>query len=412
MSDETSPFADRASPFRPVVVIGLILAAVFSMSAMAVLSAWAPPGGGDDGREHALSKSGVGYAGLARLLRETGRPVVLSRGETGRDAAKRNLLIMTLSEDHSEREWKALRRYRGAKLVVLPKWRTVADPRHPGWVRRVGLLSEQQALASLPGDLRSQLCLTTGAGAGRPRLTATIGNRSIGTAGAVDRLRTVTGEAWSPLVEDDAGRAVLIANETNDLYVLADADLLNTQGLNDRAKARAALAVVDEAAVGTDGAIFDLTLHGFSRPRSVLRLLLEPPMLGFTLCLFFAALLVGWQAMVRFEPHGRQGRAVAPGKRALADNTAALARLARREHGMAAPYAELMRQRAAKAVAAPANLGAEALTALLNRLAARRGGETYETLKARADAARSPADLMAVARALNDWKAEMTRGRG
>ena len=53
------------SPFRPVVIIALILAAVFALSAMAALDAFSPElSSGNDGREHALSKSAVGYAGV------------------------------------------------------------------------------------------------------------------------------------------------------------------------------------------------------------------------------------------------------------------------------------------------------------------------------------------------------------
>lgn len=397
--------------FNPVVVVALIVAAVFAMSAMAVLSAWAPQlSNGDDGRAHALSKSGVGYAGLVRLLRTTGRSVVLSRG-AARSADQGALLILTPPEGRDDKALSALRRRQGPILIVLPKWRTAPHASHRGWVREAGLMAADESLSVLPADLRRGLTLSTAEGATRPRL-AIEGQRPFGAGGVTRNLRTLSGGQWKPLVVDERGRAVMLTDKDYEVFLLADADLLNTRGLDDPAKARAALALVDEAAVGTEGLLFDLTLNGFSRPRSVLRLMLEPPLLGLTLCLFAAALLIGWQAMIRFAPHRHGERAVAPGKRALADNTAALARLARREHRMAPPYADLVRAAAAKAVAAPPGLTLEALTALLDRLAARGGGGgTFETLKARAEAARSPADLMAVARALNEWKAEMTRGR-
>jgi hypothetical protein len=408
MTDPKRP----SSGFNPVVVVALIVAAVFAMAGMAVLTAWAPQlSNGDDGRSHALSRSGVGYAGVVRLLRSSGRTVVLSRGGA-RGGGPDALLILTPPEGRDEKALNALRRRRGPILIVLPKWRTAPHATHKGWVREAGLMSPAEALSVLPSDLRRGLTLSTAQGARRPRLTAD-GQRSLGVGGLTRGLRTLSGAPWKPLVVDERGQAVLLADKDYGVFLLADPDLLNTRGLDDPAKARAALALIEETAVGTDGILFDLTLNGFSRPRSVLRLLLEPPLLGFTLCLFAAVLLIGWQAMVRFAPHGHGERAVAPGKRALADNTAALARLARREHRMAPPYADLIRTAAARAVAAPPGLTLDALTALLNRLAARGGdgGETFETLKARAEAARSPADLMAVARALNEWKAEMTRGR-
>jgi hypothetical protein len=204
----------------------------------------------------------------------------------------------------------------------------------------------------------------------------------------------------------------LLAHEDSGLYVLSDADLLNTDGMNDPAKARAALALLEALGPADQAVAFDLSLHGFTRPRNVMRLFLEPPLLGFTLCLMFAAALVGWQAMIRFQPHRHSRRAVALGKKALADNTAALVRLARREHRMAAPYAELVRAQAARAVAAPPNLSREALTALLDRLARRQGtDQSFTDLSVQAERAKNPGDLMSLARSLTRWKLEMTRGR-
>src|SRR5690606_37048766 len=179
------------------------------------------------------------------------------------------------------------------------------------------------------------------------------------------------------------------------------------------AKARAALALTQAVAAPGQAITFDLTLNGFGKPRSILRLLLQPPLLGFTLCLLMAATLVGWQAMNRFAPHVQAARAVALGKHALADNTSALVRLARRERSMAAPYAELVRQQAGRAVAAPSNLSREALTAMLDRLAQRQGAEaSFEALSAEARQARNAGDLMVVVRKLLKWKSELTRGRG
>jgi hypothetical protein len=238
------------------------------------------------------------------------------------------------------------------------------------------------------------------------------GGRLIATGAPVQGLRTLSGPGWTPVVLDGAGRAIVLTHDDTGLYVLADPDLLNTRGMDQPAKARAALALLETLGPPDQAIAFDLSLHGFSRPRSVLRLLLEPPLLGFTLCLLFAAALVGWQAMVRFRPHRHARRAVALGKKALADNTAALVRLARREHGMARPYADLVRAQAARAVAAPSSLSQDETTALLDRLARRQGSATtFADLSAQADRARNAGDLMSVARSLMRWKLEMTRGR-
>ena len=100
------------------------------------------------------------------------------------------------------------------------------------------------------------------------------------------------------------------------------------------------------------------------------------------------------------------------GKRALADNTAGLVRMARREHRMAMPYAEMTRADAARAVGAPRGLEGAELDEVLNRLGATRGAShRISDLIERARAARTKGDLMQVARDLYRWKQEMMRER-
>ena len=399
-----------ARGFRPGVVLALILAAVFSLSAIGVLGAYAPElDKGDDGGDHALSRSAVGYGGLVRLLREMDRPVLLSRGALGGSTGD-GLLILTPPLGREEEALDRLLYGPSQVLVVLPKWNAEGDPARRGWVRQLDELETANSLSVLPHHLRETLSLARREGPSDIRLQGAEGRR-IAEGGRIEGLRTLSGEGWTPVVLNARGEALVALHEDSGVHVLSDPDLLNTRGMDDPDKARAAVALLDEIRGAEAGVMFDLSLHGFTRPRSVLRLMLEPPLLGFTLCLAFAVGLVGWQAAIRFAPHAHARRAVALGKKALADNTAALVRLARREHRMAGPYARLVRAQAARAVAAPSRLSEDELTALLDRLAARKGATTpYAAMAAEADKARSAGDLMAVARALNRWKLEMTRG--
>lgn len=407
-----APVETAGRTFRPGVVLALILAAVFSLSAIGVLGAYAPDlDQGDNGGEHALSRSAVGYAGLVKLLRGLDQPVLLSRGPTAVGGAE-SLFIVTPAPERDKEPLERLIVNPNATLVVLPKWNAAPDPARRGWVRRGGMMPPSSSLMALPADLASELSLHVASQAETVSLKNTPGT-PIGRPVRIEYLRTLSGPGWIPVVTDARGGAVVVQHEATGLYVLSEPDLLNTRDMDDPAKAHTAVALLDALHAAGGGVVFDLSLHGFARPRSVMRLLLEPPLIGFTLCLAFAVALVGWQAMVRFVPHLDARRAVALGKKALADNTAALVRLARREKRMATPYAELVRAQAAKAVAAPPTLSDEALTALLDRLAKRDGAElTYAALSAEAGKAKNASDLMAVARALNRWKSEMTRGRG
>jgi hypothetical protein len=155
--------------------------------------------------------------------------------------------------------------------------------------------------------------------------------------------------------------------------------------------------------------IFDVTLNGLGQQRTALRLLFDPPFLAVTLCLAAAGGLAGFQAFCRFGPVRREKRALAMGKEALADNTAALVRLAGREIAMGAPYAALTRDLAAKAVGAPRDLAPDALTAFLDRLGARRGtADTLGALTLLAGVAPDRGRLAAVAMKLYHWRTEMT----
>jgi hypothetical protein len=195
--------------------------------------------------------------------------------------------------------------------------------------------------------------------------------------------------------------------------VLSDPDLLDNHGLESLPTLATALAIVHALKEGDGPVIFDVRLNGLGRDRGALRLLLDPPFLGVTLCLLVAAALAGFQALCRFGPVETGGRVLPLGKSALVDNTAALVRLAGREHRMGGRYAELTADLAARAVGAPRALGAEALTAFLDRLgAARRQPQSFSELGIEARMARTPEALVDVARRLRRWRLAISRGDG
>jgi len=418
MGDGMTMAADTAAPtpasgrFSIRTVLVLILVGVFSLSALAVLSAYAPDlRNGDDGEAHALSRSAVGYAGTVQFLRNAGEQVVLSRGPLHGDAEE-GLLILTPNPGHDAEALKAVR-HSGTTLVVLPKWGVAPLPANPAWVRAAGMYHPSMVAAPLaekgkPGGVVRR----RGGDPAAPVLTRPNGYPVGSGLAPVLGLQTLSGDDWIPVVVDQSGGAVLAMNRKSGVYVLSDPDLLNTHGLSDPDNAVAAMRMIKTIWPNRGPVIFDLTLPGFSRPRSLLRLILEPPLLGATLALLAAAALVGYQAMVRFGPSHRQGRAIALGKRALADNSAGLIRLAGREHHMAGPYALLVRAAVARAVGAPRNLSGEELDAFLDRLGKTVGaGSAYTALAAEARAARTAGDLLRVARNLYRWRLEMTRGR-
>lgn len=396
--------------FSPVTMIVVLLVGVVALAGLGVLSAYAPElRSGNDGGGHALSRSSTGFGGLPSLLRGVGVPVVLNRGALT-EASDESLLILTPSAQTKPEQIDDIEHY-GATLVVLPKWTSVPDADRPGWVRTLGVQPPSLALAALPDDLRKDLKLMERKGQATVALRGPNGVL-FGKPVQVENLRTLGGPDWIPMVVDDQGRAVLAMHRELRTYVLADPDLVSTAALKTLNGATTAVGLIDLVRADDAPVVFDLTLHGFQRTRNMLRLMLEPPLVGMTLVLVALAAFAGFQAAVRFGPAREKGRVIAMGKRGLADNTAGLVRLARREHRMAAPYALLVRAAVARAIGAPRNLDEVALDAFLDRVG-RTGGatESYTALAEQARAAKSPADLMRVAGALHRWNQELTRAR-
>lgn len=396
--------------FSPVAMIIAILVGAVCFAGLGLLSAYAPElKSGNNGGEHALSRAATGYGALPNLLRNLDVPVVMNRGVLTEEAID-SLLVLTPSPDTRPEDIEDVR-HDGAVLIVLPKWQAIPDAKHPGWVQTVGTLPPAATLATLPDTLRKNSELLTRNGSATVVLRRPDGT-PFGAPVKVEGLRTLSGPQWIPVVVDDQDHPVLVMHSELRTYVLADPDLINTQGLKTLAGAKTGVALIDIARAQTSPVIFDLTLHGLQRSRNLLRLMLEPPLLGMTLVLAALAVFVGFQAIIRFGPAREMDRIIALGKRGLADNTAGLVRLARREHHMAAPYALLIRAAAARAIGAPRHLSDASLDAFLDRVGRTNGAaDTYSSMAEQARNARTAGDLMQVARALYRWNQELTRGR-
>jgi hypothetical protein len=231
--------------------------------------------------------------------------------------------------------------------------------------------------------------------------------------GPVDRLQTLLPKGWRSILIDRSGATVLARDPARPVFLLTDPDLLNTQGLRNLDTLESALTLLRILRAGDGPIIFDVRLNGLGRERSVMRLLFEPPFLAVTLCLAAAAGLAGFQAACRFGPIQRAPRAIALGKRALVDNSAALIRMAGREPHMGGRYALLVRDLAARAVGAPRDLSGAALVAFLDRLGEQRGAiGRLSDLSDQARLASNRDKLTAAARELFIWRLEMTRERG
>lgn len=412
-----SPARRPAGAFSSLAVLWMVVVGGLSALLFLVLTAYAPQLRNEaNGGEHALSKSAVGYAGLVALMRDEGVPVLISRNpHPGREERAR-LLVLTPG---LQTDPKAITALAGsdAELIVLPKWITAPDQAHPGWV--TGLdpapseFIDRQLLHAFDGGDH----IERRSGKSRPDLRTTPAYLQPGASipsGEIDRLQTIAGpdQGWLSVVESEPGHAILIKKADQPLFILSDPDLLNNQGLAQLANARAASLLINVLRGGNQPVGFDLTLAGFTRAHSLLALAFEPPFLAATLCAIAAAGLMGLHAVARFGAPLRPTPTFTLGKQALADNSAALIRLVRREHRMGAGYAALTRALAAKAVGAPRDLDDDQMDLLLDRLGGlKQTSAAFSDLEREAREARDVAGLMSAARKLHQWRLEMTHER-
>jgi hypothetical protein len=395
-------------PFDPRLIAGLVAAGILAFIGFVVLSAYAGDfRSGRDGRAHALSVSATGFKGVVDLINLSGGDALVARDDTLFDSEE--LLVVTVNEGTEKGALAELldRREAKATLLVLPKWTVQAHPFRRSWVNKLGPGAGFSLKGALPDWLDLDLNLVEGARAplvGRDFLEGT------SVPAPAEVLQTVTGERLEPLLTGPRGAPVLVrVEEQGPLYILSDPDLLNNQGLRDRERARAALGLLEQLnSTDAESVMFDLTLSGFGEQQSLLRLAFEPPFLALTVAILIAGLLAGLHGVATFGPRAHEERAIALGKAALVDNSAGLVRLARREHRVGSHYADVLRDAAAHDAGAPATLNGPDLEAYLDRIG-KAGAPRFSELASAVRAAGDPETLLGAARALFQWKKDMTR---
>lgn len=396
------PQESQGSAFTRATMLVIVGIGTLAFLAMLVLGAYAPDlRSGRNGGSHALSNSVTGFSGVVRLAQATGRNPMIVRAAN--ELESEDLAVVT--PDDGWTDLSEILQWRGARvtLLVLPKWETVGDPRRSGWVRVSGL----RPVADPEAILAPALTLSV------TRIKSSGGWLATVHPAAPPELRfqapeitqVLSGDKIEPIITDSKGRIVLGKLPDRPLYLLAEPDLLNNHGISDAGQAKAALELLDFLnSTDATGIMFDVTANGLGRSRSPLKLMFDPPFLAVTLTIFTAMLLAALQALVRFGAARRPERAIAFGKAALLDNSAALIRKAGREPRLARRYVDVIRERAAAMFSLPATLSNEALDA---RLDAINSGRSFTKLAAAAGQSRTREDLLGTAQSLHNWLEEV-----
>ncbi|RWI12411.1 DUF4350 domain-containing protein [Mesorhizobium sp.] len=382
-------------PFSRRTLFWGIFASLLAAAGFFLLSTYAPdfrqPG---NGGATPLSKSGVGYAGLAEWLRLTGETPAMARTED--DLGTDRLLIVTISPESDPAALDHILELRQDQdtLFVLPKWQTLPLEEHEGWNMKFGRLPDPVVNQWLGRIYNAKI------GVGQSTVQQLdIEGRLVA---APDELQWVADER--PIIAAGNDKAVLTELDDKPFYVLTDPDLINNAALGDSAKAAAALDLIALLQPEKGPVMFDLTLHGAGRKYDLAKLLVEPPFLALTLTILAAAALAFLHGLGRFGPPRAELRAIAFGKRALVDTTAMLLRRAGRLEELGGRYAALMRVRAGALLGAPQGLQGEALDRWLDS----RDKDEVSGFTARAQAAGEAKNLTQMheaAERLHDWTA-------
>lgn len=400
------------SVFSPRLLLALVAAAAGAFALSIYLLAF---GGGtvrDAVGPSSFSRSAIGYAGYAELLRRLGLDVIKGRGEPGNAAGSDDLLVLAEPPPSAEAEERRMVLRAGRALVILPKWHGIADDKRPGWIGAAVLKGSGAAdwVVSLTGAKGRTVRVAAPSAWPLNRLGIT---PEIGA-----QVQLLADSDLAPLVAAPEGLLVG-EREVNGrkVRVLADPDILSNHGILREANARFAVALIRDLHDPDGRVIFDETVHGYRAPGlNPLRLPFEFPFSLVTGLGAAALALTLWTAMVRFGPARTLPPPLPAGKRALIRNAARLIGLAGRGEPVVASYVEATLREAGRRLRAPQRLDEVGLVAWLDRAGRARGVEIdLPALVERAGALRrgAPADAPALVRLAGDayrWKRRILDG--
>lgn len=427
-----NPFARGAVLLMFAIGFAAFVALLYALGAGGALKS------GNNGQAHGASSSLVGYSALAGLLEKTGTEIRFARNPAA--LQQQDLLIVTPQLGSDPEELQALvqqRAFVGPTIIILPKWQvTPLQGLEQGWVELdspfialqapqvlARLVTAKTRIEGVDSRLASMLFLQPDTAAQKNAMLKQALKSRVTISG--DKLKTVladeaTGAArvaliddggWYPSLDpdapDEAPQAPGIQQGRYPVVIVADADLMNNLGLANRNTAEQALKIVDSAwSGGGEGVVFDLTQNGLGASENLLSVAFRPPFVGAVASLALAAIAFAWMAFFRFGPPLSEERPFGFGKTALVRGSAGLVRRLGREHLIGPAYADLLRDRAARALGLSPTLPVDEVDARLALVPADESGRSYETLLNDMRSARDRPAIAAAARALHGWKKE------
>lgn len=268
---------------------------------------------------NSYSRSAIGHMGFVELLRRQGFTVIVSKHESA--AKARDGALLVLAEPLSRRVASGGGLPLADRtLLILPKWRSLADPEKLGWVKQVAPMSaetvEKTLQAVLPDAtlVRPEKEIEWGKVSlralhrlrpNRPDNDLLWNRMRARAAPAIAQPQLIEAPGLTPIVAGPAG--ILVGGAQIDgrwLFVISDPDLLSNHGLDDGENARHFIDAMSLFRSGDAPIVIDETIHGFSSDPNLWRKMFEPPYFVATLLAAAAIVILLWASIRRFgSPH-------------------------------------------------------------------------------------------------------------
>ncbi len=357
-----------------------------------------------------FSRSAIGYAGIADVMRRLGARVVKSRDDSVGKLDPSGVLVVAEPSQRTTAQQLSSLLSAHTVLLILPKWTGLASRSKPGWLASVELLPDGVP-QSVAGDVAPSVAIVRD-----PPMRFWSHNELGVTPVIADKPQLMKSSRLRPVVGSDSGILVgELRSGARRIWILADPDVMANHGIAEPLNAEFSVALID-ALRGDDGnVVFDEVVHGFENDvNSPFRLLFEFPFVLATIQGVIAVGLLLWATMPRFGAPLSPPAPLSSGKGSLIETTAKLLDRARHRGVVIQRYIHAIVHDVARQLHAPAGLPEAELVEWLRRTGRARAvdvdcGAVLSKADELADH-RAAGSLAALARDIFRWKREIIDG--
>ena len=357
-----------------------------------------------------FSRSAIGYAGIADVMRRLGARVIKSRNDSVGKLDPHGVLIVAEPSRSTTSQQLSSLLSAHTVLLILPKWEGVPSLRKSGWIGGAELVREPVATA-VARDVVPSIQIV------RDPPTRSWTRNEIGIAPTIaEKPQLMKSNRLRPVVGNDSGMLIgELRSGQRRIWILSDPDVMANHGIADGDNAAFSVAVIDTLRAADGNVVFDEVVHGLQeQPRSPFRILFEFPFVLATIQGVIAIGLLLWATVPRFGAPLPPPVVLRSGKGSLIESTAKLIDLARHRGVIIRRYIHAVIHDVARHLHAPPGLSESELVEWLGRNARVRAvdidfGAVLHKADELADQ-RGAGSFAALARDIFRWKREIIDG--